>query len=76
MERSRLADFSPKIEPVFMTRQIVAKVLDYNGCLGADHLILGGLWFFLWDQTYFSTPSLNVQFFSDLIKSKQFFSQW
>ena len=35
----------------------------------------GGLWFFLPDQTFFSTPSLNVQFFSDLIKSKQFFSQ-
>ena len=25
------------------------------------------------DQTFFSTPSLNIQFFSDLIKSKQFF---
>ena len=33
----------------------------------------GGLWFFLHDQT-FSTPSLYVQFFSDLIKSKQIFS--
>ena len=32
--------------------------------------------FFLFsDQTFFSTPSLSVQFFSDLIKSKQFFSQ-
>ena len=35
----------------------------------------GGLWFFLREQTIFFTPSLNVQFFSDLIKSKQFFSQ-
>ena len=37
----------------------------------------GGGWlgFFLQEQTFFSTPSLNLQFFSDLIKSKQFFSQ-
>ena len=48
-----------------------------NEALGADHLIRGGggLWFFLRDQTFFLTPSLNVQFFSDLTKSKQFFSQ-
>ena len=36
-------------------------------------IIRGGLWFFLCDQTFFSTCSLNVQFFSDFIKSKQFF---
>ena len=35
----------------------------------------GGLWFLPRDQTFFSTPSLNVQFFSDLIKIQQFFSQ-
>ena len=40
--------------------------------LGADHLILGRLWFFFVIKL-FSTPRLNVQFFSDLIKSKQFF---
>ena len=34
----------------------------------------GGAMVFLCDQTFFSTASLNVQFFSDLIKSKQFFS--
>ena len=33
----------------------------------------GGAMVFLHDQTFFSTPSLNVQLFSDLIKSKHFF---
>ena len=52
-----------------------APPLEGNDHLGADHLIRGGgVWFFLRDQTFFLTPSLNVQFFSDLIKSKQFFS--
>ena len=46
-------------------------------CLGADHLIRGGggYGFSFVIKLFFSTPSLNVQFFSDRIKSKQFFSQ-
>ena len=35
----------------------------------------GGYGFSFGIKHFFSTPSLNVQFFSDLIKSKQFFSQ-
>ena len=54
---------------------IKIEIDDILEALGADHLIRGGLWFFLLDQTFFSTPSLNIQFFSDLIKSKKFFSQ-
>ena len=48
-----------------------------NDQLGADHLIRGGggYGFYLIIKLFFSTPSLNVQFFSDPIKSKQFFSQ-
>ena len=43
--------------------------------LGADHLIRegGGLWFFLRDETFFLTPSLNVQFFQTLSKANKFF---
>ena len=33
----------------------------------------GGMVFLL--DNFFSTPTLNIQFFSDLIKSKHFFSQ-
>ena len=44
--------------------------------LGADHLIRGGGYGFSFViKLFFSTPSLHVQFFSDRIKSKQFFSQ-
>ena len=35
----------------------------------------GGYGFSFLIKLFFSTPSLNVHFFSDLIKSKQFFSQ-
>ena len=46
--------------------------------LEAEYLIRGGGGFFVIKLSlyfFFSTPSLNVQFFSDLIKSKQFSSQ-
>ena len=47
---------------------------EANMRLGADHLIRGGGYgFYLVIKLFFSTPSLNVQFFSDTIKSKQFF---
>ena len=35
----------------------------------------GGYGFSFGIKLFFSTPSLNVQFFSDLIKSKHFFSE-
>ena len=47
---------------------------DFSGLRGGPFVMWGGgLWFFLHDQTFFSTPSLNVQFFQTLSKANNFF---
>ena len=46
-----------------------------EGLRGGPFDTWGGYGFSFGIKLFFSTPSLNVQFFSDLMKSKQFFSQ-
>ena len=49
---------------------------DFSGLRGGPFVMCGGgLWFFLHDQTFFFDTQLKRTIFSDLIKSKQFFSQ-